>query len=59
MIELLNDFIDLGEDQSTKIGDGTMWRIVVIIAFMRSGLPFVLMDLVASKIAPHGEATAP
>ena len=59
VIELLKDFIHLGEDPSAKIGDGTIWRIVIHLVFMLSGLTFALMDLVASKIAPHGEAVTP
>jgi len=59
VIELLKDFIHLGEDPSAKIGDGTIWRIVIHLVFMLSGLTFALMDLVASKIAPHGEAATP
>jgi len=59
VIELLKDFIHLGEDPSAKIGDGTIWRIVIHLVFMLSGLTFAVMDFVASKIAPHGEAATP
>jgi uncharacterized protein (TIGR00645 family) len=59
VIELLKDFIHLGEDPSAKIGDGTIWRIVIHLVFMLSGLTFAVMDYVASKIAPHGEAVTP
>jgi uncharacterized protein (TIGR00645 family) len=59
VIELLKDFIHLGEDPSAKIGDGTIWRIVIHLVFMLSGLTFAVMDYVASKIAPHGEAATP
>jgi uncharacterized protein (TIGR00645 family) len=55
VIELLKDFIHLGEDTSAKIGDGTIWRIVIHLVFVISGVMFAAMDYIAEKIKPgHG-----
>jgi uncharacterized protein (TIGR00645 family) len=55
VIELLKDFIHLGEDPSAKIGDGTIWRIVIHLVFVVSGVMFALMDFISEKIKPgHG-----
>ncbi len=55
VIELLKDFIHLGEDPSAKIGDGTIWRIVIHLVFVVSGVMFAAMDFISEKIKPgHG-----
>ena len=55
VIELLKDFIHLGEDTAAKIGDGTIWRIVIHLVFVVSGVMFAAMDFIAEKIKPgHG-----
>ena len=55
VIELLKDFIHLGEEPSAKIGDGVIWRIVIHLVFVISGVMFALMDYIAEKIKPgHG-----
>jgi uncharacterized protein (TIGR00645 family) len=55
VIELLKDFIHLGEDPSAKVGDGIIWRIAIHLIFVISGVMFALMDFIASKIdGGHG-----
>ena len=55
VIELLKDFIHLGEDPSAKVGDGVIWRIVIHLVFVISGVMFAAMDYIAEKIKPgHG-----
>jgi len=55
VIELLKDFIHLGEDPAAKIGDGTIWRIVIHLVFVVSGVMFAAMDFISEKIKPgHG-----
>lgn len=55
VIELLKDFIHLGEDPTAKIGDGIIWRIAIHLVFVFSGVMFALMDFIAEKIRPgHG-----
>jgi uncharacterized protein (TIGR00645 family) len=55
VIELLKDFIQLGEHEGDKVGQGVMWRVVIHVVFVVSGVLFALMDLIAAKIGPgHG-----
>lgn len=47
VIELLKDFIELsGKDE---VGEGTIWRIVIHLTFVLSGVLFALMDWIADK----------
>ena len=47
VIELLKDFIELaGKD---KVGEGTVWRIIIHLTFVASGVLFALMDWIAEK----------
>jgi uncharacterized protein (TIGR00645 family) len=52
VIELLKDFIQLGEDEAHKVGDGLVWRIVIHLVFVLSGVLFAVMDFIAEKIKP-------
>jgi uncharacterized protein (TIGR00645 family) len=55
VIELLKDFIQLGEHEGAKVGDGILWRVVIHLVFVISGVMFALMDFIAEKINPgHG-----
>jgi len=50
VIELLKDFIQLGEHEDAKVGQGVIWRIVIHLVFVVSGVLFAVMDLIAAKI---------
>ena len=52
VIELLKDFIQLGEHESDKVGEGIIWRIVIHLVFVVSGVLFAFMDVLAEKIRP-------
>ena len=47
IIELLKDFIELSGKE--EVGEGTIWRIVIHITFVISGVLFALMDFIADK----------
>jgi uncharacterized protein (TIGR00645 family) len=47
VIELLKDFIELSGQET--VGDGTMWRVIIHITFVISGVLFALMDFIADK----------
>ena len=47
VIELLKDFIELSGKE--EVGEGTIWRIVIHITFVISGVLFALMDFIADK----------
>jgi uncharacterized protein (TIGR00645 family) len=52
VIELLKDFIHLGEHPEKEVGQGYMWRIAIHMVFVLSGLLFALSDFIAAKIKP-------
>ncbi len=55
VIELLKDFIQLGEHEVDKVGQGLIWRVIIHVVFLFSGVLFAIMDLIAAKIGPgHG-----
>ena len=55
VIELLKDFIELGELHGEKVGENILWRVVIHVVFVVSGVLFALMDFIAEKIKPgHG-----
>ena len=55
VIELLKDFIHLGEHPQEEVGQGYMWRIAIHMVFVLSGVLFSLSDYIAAKISPtHG-----
>ena len=47
VIELLKDFIELSG--KAEVTEGTIWRIVIHITFVISGVLFALMDWIADK----------
>ena len=49
VIELLKDFIHLGEDPAAKVGDGVIWRVVIHLTFVISGVLFAVMDVVGDR----------
>lgn len=56
VIELLKDFIGLGEGQ--KVDDSLIWRVIIHLVFVVSGVMFALMDAIAARneIKPvHGD----
>ena len=52
VIELLKDFIELSGE--AKVGEGTMWRVIIHLTFVISGVLFALMDWIADKREFHG-----
>jgi len=52
VIELLKDFIELSG--KTEVGQGTVWRILIHLTFVVSGVLFALMDWIADKREFHG-----
>ena len=47
VIELLKDFIELSGD--AEVGEGTVWRVLIHLTFVLSGVLFALMDWIADK----------
>ena len=47
VIELLKDFIELSGKE--EVGEGTIWRIIIHLTFVVSGVLFALMDWIADK----------
>lgn len=52
VIELLKDFISLGADPQAEVGQGTIWRILIHLTFVVSGVLFAAMDWVAGIRPP-------
>lgn len=49
VIELLKDFIDLSNYKHEEVGQGVIWRIVIHLTFVASGVLFAVMDWVADN----------
>jgi uncharacterized protein (TIGR00645 family) len=49
VIELLKDFIHLGEIGSEKVGEGVIWRVVIHLTFVVSGVLFAVMDVIGDR----------
>ena len=49
VIELLKDFIDLSATGQEEVGQGVIWRIVIHLTFVVSGVLFAVMDWVADN----------
>jgi uncharacterized protein (TIGR00645 family) len=47
VIELLKDFIGLGEGQ--KVDDSLIWRVIIHLVFVVSGVMFAIMDAIAAR----------
>lgn len=52
VIELLKDFIELADQK--EVGEGTIWRVIIHLTFVASGVLFALMDWIADKREVHG-----
>ena len=52
VIELLKDFIELSG--AMEVSEGTIWRIIIHLTFVISGVLFALMDWIADKREFHG-----
>jgi uncharacterized protein (TIGR00645 family) len=53
VIELLKDFIELSNHEQDKVGDGTIWRIVIHLTFVVSGVLFAVMDRLGEVKGKH------
>ena len=49
VIELLKDFIDLSATGQEEVGQGVIWRIVIHLTFVVSGVLLAVMDWVADN----------
>jgi uncharacterized protein (TIGR00645 family) len=49
VIELLKDFIELSADEHQKVGEGTIWRVVIHLTFVVSGVLFAVMDWISDN----------
>lgn len=49
VIELLKDFIELSVDTHEEVGQGTIWRIVIHLTFVLSGVLFAVMDWISDN----------
>ena len=49
VIELLKDFIHLGEIGAEKVGEGVIWRVVIHLTFVVSGVLFAVMDVIGDR----------
>ena len=56
VIELLKDFIELSGQK--EVGEGTIWRVIIHLTFVASGVLFALMDWIADKREVHGPSAA-
>ena len=53
VIELLKDFIELSNHESENVGQGTIWRIVIHLTFVVSGVLFAVMDRLGEVGGKH------
>ncbi len=51
VIELLKDFIELSVDTHAEVGQGTIWRIIIHLTFVVSGVLFAVMDWISDSRA--------
>ena len=60
VIELLKDFVELAEDTHAEVGQGTIWRIIIHLTFVVSGVLFAVMDWISDNrvIRKHESALA-
>lgn len=49
VIELLKDFIGLSEDSHAEVGQGIIWRVVIHLTFVLSGVLFAVMDWISDN----------
>ena len=53
VIELLKDFIELSNHESEEVGQGTIWRIIIHLTFVVSGVLFAVMDRLGETGGKH------
>jgi uncharacterized protein (TIGR00645 family) len=53
VIELLKDFIELSVHPENEVGQGTIWRVLIHLTFVLSGVLFALMDWIAGYRMPQ------
>jgi uncharacterized protein (TIGR00645 family) len=53
VIELLKDFIELSNHESEDVGQGTIWRIIIHLTFVVSGVLFAVMDRLGETGGKH------
>ena len=53
VIELLKDFIELSTLEHEEVGQGTIWRIVIHLTFVVSGVLFAVMDKIGELGGKH------
>lgn len=56
VIELLGNFVELGVDPSAEVGPGLVWRIVIHLTFVVSGVLFAVMDWISDHRAIRAQA---
>lgn len=49
VIELLKDFVELSADVHAEVGQGIVWRVVIHLTFVVSGVLFALMDWISDN----------
>lgn len=49
VIELLKDFIELSTHPENEVGQGVIWRIIIHLTFVVSGVLFSVMDWIADN----------
>jgi uncharacterized protein (TIGR00645 family) len=47
VIELLKDFVELAAKEDAEVGQGLMWRVLIHITFVISGVLFSVMDWIS------------
>lgn len=56
VIELLKDFIELSVDTHAEVGQGTIWRVVIHLTFVVSGVLFAVMDWISDNRVVRAQA---
>jgi uncharacterized protein (TIGR00645 family) len=51
VIELLGNFVELSVDPSVEVGQGLIWRIIIHLTFVVSGVLFAVMDWISDNRA--------
>jgi uncharacterized protein (TIGR00645 family) len=49
VIELLKDFIELSAKAHEEVGQGTIWRVIIHLTFVVSGVLFAVMDWISDN----------
>ncbi len=56
VIELLRDFIQLAEDEHATVGQALIWRVLIHLTFVVSGVLFAVMDWISDNRALKAKA---